>query len=643
MTERAVFQLITEYVANCAWQIPLLAGGAWLLVKAIRPGVLAQHWLWLTVLAMAVVLPLRGLQDRPVLQPSVAGGEIAFLKAMQASEVHVTEARAFEPGAMERTKAQRGYEDVPLPMSARGLTLSVGATRWLLGMYAVSILLGGLRLVRGLLATRRLVRSSRELELGPQTMLVLEESCRRLRVAVPGVLESRETDGPVIVRALRPVMVLPPRFEDHAEDEVRAALLHELAHVRRRDYLVNLVCQFAALPVVWHPAVHGVQQRICRTREMLCDAIAAEEMESGAEYARCLVSLARQMLHGADARSGPHAVGLFERNTMEERVMKLTETKIAMNGKVRVLRGLCGLAAIVAVMGVAVTFHVKPTFAATPAVDAEPMVVQDVVPDVVLAQTAATKVSSSMVAPSVEAVQEKPSAQVPATGSSGISTSPSSDEDGPTAVAGKGSFVHRWIGADGKKYVMVNRNPKEPNQEEQLKEEQKLNDGQKDLDQMKLEPSMMYLQRQLAELGKDVHVDLTKNPEWQKQMEEMEKRVNDPAWQKQMAELEKNIQLKIMNDPEWQKQFADLRIQPDIKLKIDLDKQMVIANTQMMKAMDEAKLNETIAISMKKSEAQMAKLQKEIESGELQRKLDEAKRLVEEAQKQMDAMKAKSR
>jgi beta-lactamase regulating signal transducer with metallopeptidase domain len=641
MTERAIFQLITEYVANCAWQIPLLAGGAWLLVKAIRPGVLAQHWLWLTVLAMAVVLPLRGLQDRPVLQPSVAGGEIAFLKAMQASEVHVTEARAFEPGAMERTKAQRGYEDVPLPMSARGLTLSVGATRWLLGMYAVSILLGGLRLVRGLLATRRLVRSSRELELGPQTMLVLEESCRRLRVAVPGVLESRETDGPVIVRALRPVMVLPPRFEDHAEDEVRAALLHELAHVRRRDYLVNLVCQFAALPVVWHPAVHGVQQRICRTREMLCDAIAAEEMESGAEYARCLVSLARQMLHGADARSGPHAVGLFERNTMEERVMKLTETKIAMNGKVRVLRGLCGLAAIVAVMGVAVTFHVKPTFAATPAVDAEPMVVQDVVPDVVLAQTAATKVSSSMVAPSVEAVQEKPSAQVPATGSSGISTSPSSDEDGPTAVAGKGSFVHRWIGADGKKYVMVNRNPKEPNQEEQLKEEQKLNDGQKDLDQMKREPSMMYLQsgelqkdlagiadsgqrmkdlqRQLAELGKDVHVDLTKNPEWQKQMDEMQKRVNDPAWQKQMGELEKNIQLKIMNDPEWQKQFADLTIQPDIKLKIDLDKQMVIAN------------------------AQMAKLQKEIESGELQRKLDEAKRLVEEAQKQMDAMKAKSK
>lgn len=627
MTERAIFQLITEYVANCAWQIPLLAGGAWLLVKAIRPGVLAQHWLWLTVLAMAVVLPLRGLQDRPVLQPSVAGGEIAFLKAMQASEVHVTEARAFEPGTMERTKAQRGYEDVPLPMSARRLTLSVGATRWLLGMYAVSILLAGLRLVRGLLATRRLVKSARELELGRQTMLVLQESCQRLRVAVPGVLESRETDGPVIVRALRPVMVLPPRFEDHAEDEVRAALLHELAHVRRRDYLVNLVCQFAALPVVWHPAVHGVQQRICRTREMLCDAIAAEEMASGAEYARCLVSLARQMLHGAEARSGAHAVGLFERNTMEERVMKLTETKIAMNGKMRVLRGLCGLAAMVAVMGAAVTFHVKPTFAA--------------------AETSLQSTAGPAPSPN-PTMQAKPSAQVV------VTDEMEKPEEGPvtilrnghgTVAAGKGNYVHRWKNASGEPFVMINDDPKEPGVDEQQRVEEQLADSQKAIDDANKRLNDPAFKQHMEEIEKNLNSAAMKA-----QLEAANKITNDPAFKQRMEEMQKQLShLDVMpefqkfNDPEWQKQFADLMIQPDIKLKIDLDKQMVIANTQMAKAMDEAKLNETIAISMKKSEAQMAKLQKEIESGELQRKLDEAKRLVEEAQKQMDAMKAKSK
>jgi Zn-dependent protease with chaperone function len=41
------------------------------------------------------------------------------------------------------------------------------------------------------------------------------------------------------------------------EDEIRAALCHELAHIKRRDYLVNAVCQLAALPVAWHPVLHG--------------------------------------------------------------------------------------------------------------------------------------------------------------------------------------------------------------------------------------------------------------------------------------------------------------------------------------------------------------------------------------------------
>ena len=109
-------------------------------------------------------------------------------------------------------------------------------------------------------------------------------------------------------------MVLPPRFEGHAEDEVRAALLHELAHVRRRDYLVNLMCQIAALPAGWHPAVYGIQQRIRRTREMLCDAIAA--VGDGLWRALCAMSVshwrgkscARRMEGG-----GVHAGGLVEK------------------------------------------------------------------------------------------------------------------------------------------------------------------------------------------------------------------------------------------------------------------------------------------------------------------------------------------
>ena len=106
----------------------------------------------------------------------------------------------------------------------------------------------------------------------------------------------------MIVGVAAPVLLLPVGFGGFTEDEVRAVLCHELAHVKRRDYLVNVICQVVALPVVWHPVVHGVQGRIRRTREMVCDALAAREMESEIGYAKCLLALARGMVGRAGWR-----------------------------------------------------------------------------------------------------------------------------------------------------------------------------------------------------------------------------------------------------------------------------------------------------------------------------------------------------
>ena len=61
-------------------------------------------------------------------------------------------------------------------------------------------------------------------------------------------------------------------------------------------------------------------------------------------------------------------VGLLRRNTMEDRVMKLTETKAVMDGRTRVLRGVCGVRRMLFVMGATATFHLRPTFAETAAV-----------------------------------------------------------------------------------------------------------------------------------------------------------------------------------------------------------------------------------------------------------------------------------
>ncbi len=52
---------LIEYLANSIWQVPLLAGSAWLAIRVGRPGPRAQHWAWLSVLALSVLLPLHGM------------------------------------------------------------------------------------------------------------------------------------------------------------------------------------------------------------------------------------------------------------------------------------------------------------------------------------------------------------------------------------------------------------------------------------------------------------------------------------------------------------------------------------------------------------------------------------------------------
>jgi thiol:disulfide interchange protein len=51
---------LVEYLANACWQLPLLAAGAWLLLRMIKPSPAVQYSVWLAVLGLALLLPLNG-------------------------------------------------------------------------------------------------------------------------------------------------------------------------------------------------------------------------------------------------------------------------------------------------------------------------------------------------------------------------------------------------------------------------------------------------------------------------------------------------------------------------------------------------------------------------------------------------------
>ena len=86
---------LVEYLANACWQLPLLAAGAWLLLRMVRPSPAVQHSVWLAVLGLALLLPLNGKERVAIVHP----------KAVAATAV---QSAAFSDSAFDSIGVPRG-------------------------------------------------------------------------------------------------------------------------------------------------------------------------------------------------------------------------------------------------------------------------------------------------------------------------------------------------------------------------------------------------------------------------------------------------------------------------------------------------------------------------------------------------------
>ena len=240
--------------------------------------------------------------------------------------------------------------------------MTARTVHWLLRLYVATIVIGLFRITRAWLAARTLVENSQEICLSDRDRMALEDYSHRLGIRPPQLRQTGEVSSPMVVGGRAPVLLLPEGFARHTENEIRAALCHELAHIQRRDYLVNVVCQVAALPLAWHPVVDWVQQRIHMTREMVCDAMAAQEMKSHLGYAKCLLALAHSMLGERGMAAQAQFLGLFGNHTLEERVMRLMDTT-TMSLRAKTARVVSGAAMMIASGVIAGMFHLTPTMA----------------------------------------------------------------------------------------------------------------------------------------------------------------------------------------------------------------------------------------------------------------------------------------
>jgi beta-lactamase regulating signal transducer with metallopeptidase domain len=136
---------------------------------------------------------------------------------------------------------------------------------------------------------------------------LLAELAMRVRVKQPRLVVGDDATGPYVVGLLRPIIVVPPAILADAT-LLRAALLHELAHVKRRDALGRLVQLTAVALFWWLPVTRIVSRRLELARERACDAWALESGDvSRPAYARLLLQMAQLRSTGA-ALAAPHGL-----------------------------------------------------------------------------------------------------------------------------------------------------------------------------------------------------------------------------------------------------------------------------------------------------------------------------------------------
>ena len=163
---------------------------------------------------------------------------------------------------------------------------------WILGAPVTFLLLA-----TGLVGSVRLRRRCKPIVSG-----VIYETCERLRSSLHvtrhvSVAVCDRIAQPVLVGIVRPLVLLPSAaLTGWSPEELEMVLLHELAHVRRWDNLVNLWQRTVESVLFFHPAVWLISRQVRLDREQCCDAVVVAQTAQPQAYAELLLNIAE--VHG---------------------------------------------------------------------------------------------------------------------------------------------------------------------------------------------------------------------------------------------------------------------------------------------------------------------------------------------------------
>ncbi len=191
----------------------------------------------------------------------------------------------------------------------------LGLTLWLVGTLGLLT-----HLAVGLHRIGRLGRRAVPLE--GEVLQDAEAACQQIglhhRVQFLRAADSSAVAVPVTWGVLHPVVLLPTQSSDWSQGCLRAALLHEIAHIRRGDWPTQILARLACVLYWWHPLVWWAARQAREESERASDDLVLRTGMKPTDYAQRLIEVVRSMPEGMPARTV--AVAMAQPSEVEGRL-----------------------------------------------------------------------------------------------------------------------------------------------------------------------------------------------------------------------------------------------------------------------------------------------------------------------------------
>lgn len=260
-------QALASTLLHFLWQGAAIGLAAYALLRAGRFSSSWRYGIGVATLALMLAAPLATFALLASRDAGGAPGLAGQANVLSASSATAAAVNAAAPGAFAAPGL--GIANVN-PGATSSVFMGVVLVGWLAGVVVLSVRLTGGWLVARRLATRAVRPVTPE----------IHALARRVagRIALDRFVrffESSSVAVPVTVGWMKPVVLLPvAAMSGLSTTQIEALLAHELAHIRRHDYLVNLLQSALETMLFYHPAVWWASKIVRAEREHCCDDIA---------------------------------------------------------------------------------------------------------------------------------------------------------------------------------------------------------------------------------------------------------------------------------------------------------------------------------------------------------------------------------